>query len=429
MKPTRHASDAMNTRPTKPLDAGLNPPDGHCGPPRLRILLLSPFVPDRTAAHGGGIYLATLAAALARQAEIGLVALSRPTDAPRLRGADTPWRYQQLLPHLDVPEQRDRLAHRLRMLWYWRRLPLVAAKHWQPQMPALLARARAEFRPDVVFVEMAQMAQYLPYLRGIPTVLTDHEAGCPANTQTGLGAIGDRRDCRLWRDYARRYYPQASLLQTVTAEDAETLQGLVGRAVEVRHPTFDVPGVPVAPGTAPARALFLGDYNHRPNPEAAAMLVRDVLPLLRAADPAAELWLAGSHSEHVQSLANAPGVRLLGFVPDLHGLFGQVRLLLAPLLSGGGFRMKSVAALAHGLPVVTNRLGARGCTAPAPARTIAEGPRALADAAIELLRSPPAAAAAGRAAFQWARDNLTGDVVATTQVQRAARLLPAPLAR
>jgi glycosyltransferase involved in cell wall biosynthesis len=296
-------------------------------------------------------------------------------------------------------------------------------------MPALLARARYEFQPDVVFVEMAQMAQYLPYLRGMPTVLTDHEAGCPANTQTGLGALADRRDCRLWRHYVRRFYPLASLLQTVTAEDAETLRGLVGRAVEVRRPTFDVPRVPVAPGEAPARALFLGDYNHRPNPEAAAMLVREVLPLLRAASPAAELWLAGPHSEHVQSLANTPGVRLMGFVPDLHGLFGQVRLLLAPLLSGGGFRMKSVAALAHGLPVVTNQLGARGCAAPAPARTIVEGPRALADAALELLRSPSAAAAAGRAAFQWARDNLTGEVVATTQVERARHLLRTAPAR
>jgi glycosyltransferase involved in cell wall biosynthesis len=395
----------------------------------LRILLLAPFVPDRQAAHGGGIYLATLAAALAGRAQLGLVALSRPTDEPRLRAAAPPWQYQRLLPHLDVPEQRRRLSRRLRMLWYWRTLPLVAAKHWHPAMPALLERALAEFRPDVVFVEMAQMAQYLPYLHGTPTVLTDHEAGCPANTQTGLGAIGDRRDCRLWHHYAKRFYPLASMLQTVTSEDATALQQLTGRPVEVRPPTFDVPEHPVSPADAPPRALFLGDYNHRPNPEAAAMLVREVLPLLRAADPAAELWLAGPHSEHVQPLASAPGVRVLGFVPDLHGLFGQVRLLLAPLLSGGGFRMKSVAALAHGLPVVTNQLGARGCTAPAPGRTIVEGPRALADATIELMRSPTAAGTAGRSAFEWARDHLTGEAVAATQLERAVCLRRAAATR
>ncbi len=140
--------------------------------------------------------------------------------------------------------------------------------------------------------------------------------------------------------------------------------------------------------------MFLGDYNHRPNPEAAEMLVRDVLPLLLAGDPTAELWLAGPNQERVQHLAAVPGVRILGFVPDLRTLFGQVRVLLAPLLSGGGFRMKSLAALAHGLPVVTNALGARGCTAQRPARTVVEGPRALADATLDLLRSP--ASSSGR---------------------------------
>lgn len=416
----------MTPIPPKPHGPAQAGPDGRRPTAaRLRILLLCPFVPDRSAPHGGGIYLASLAAALAAHADIGLVALARPHDLSIAKAAG-PWQFQRVLPHLDVPEQRRRLSHRLRMLWHWRHLPLVAAKHWHPRMPALLAQVRTEFRPDVVFVEMAQMAQYLPFLRGVPTVFTDHEAGCPANTQTGLGAAADRRDCRLWREYVREYYPQATVLQTVTVEDAEALQAMVGRPAEVRQPTFDVPEAPVSPAEAPSRALFLGDYSHRPNPEAAAMLVREVLPLLRAADPTAELWLAGPHSERVQDLATAPGVRLLGFVPDLHALFGQVRLLLAPLLSGGGFRMKSVAALAHGLPVVTNLLGARGCSAPNPARTIAEGPRAIAEAAIELLRSPAAAAAAGRAAFQWARGNLTGDAVAAGQVARARRLLGLP---
>jgi glycosyltransferase involved in cell wall biosynthesis len=181
----------------------------------------------------------------------------------------------------------------------------------------------------------------------------------------------------------------------------------------------------VSPEHAPPRSLFLGDYSHPPNTEAAGVLVRDVLPRLRAGDPTAELWLAGPHQDRLQPLADCPGVRLLGFVPDLHALFGRVRLLLAPLWSGGGFRMKVLAALAHGLPVVTNALGARGCTAPTPARTIVEGPQELADAALELLRSPTQAAAAGRAAFAWARANLTGEAVARAQLECAAHLVGA----
>lgn len=389
----------------------------------MRVLLLSPFVPSVRAPHGGGVYLATLCRALARRASIGLAAFTRPGEPPAT--GDGSWAWQGVIPLEDRPVggSISLQTHRLRMLWRWRRSPLVAAKHWDPRMPVLLERARREFQPDVVLVELAQMAQYLPFLAGVPTILTDHEGGCPSNTTTGLGACGDRRDRRLWAGYMRHYYPLASLVQTLTAEDAETLRTVLGREVLVRPPAFDLPAQPVAPGSAPPRVLFLGDYSHGPNPEAAAMLANEVLPMLRAGVPATELWLAGPNQARLDRLAHVAGVRLLGFVPDLQALFAEVRLLLAPLLSGGGFRMKAVAALAHGLPVVTNRLGARGCDAPAPARVVVEGPQALAAAALELLRSPTRAAEAGQAAFRWARAHLDGEAVAALQLERAGGLL------
>lgn len=389
----------------------------------MRILLLTPFLPDLAAPHGGGIYVATLAQALAKHAEVGLVALVRDAERLRLAQDPGPWKWVGTVPFRERPSGRGRRRHQLRMLWHWSRLPLVAAKHWDPAVPAMLEQALAGFRPDVAFVELAQMAQYLPFLQGLPTVFTDHEAGCPANTATGLGRWGDRRDARLWARYVQHFYARASLVQTVTTEDAAALGAALGRDVAVRAPTFAVPPHAVAPERAPPRALFLGDYTHQPNPEAATMLVREVLPRLRAAEPSAELWLAGPNQQRLQPLAAIPGVRLLGFVPDLDDLFGQVRLLLAPLFSGGGFRMKGLAALAHGLPVVTNHLGARGCSAPPPARTIVDGADALAAAALQLLRSPERAAEAGRAAFAWAQANLTGDAVAATQLARARALL------
>ena len=389
----------------------------------MRILLLTPFLPDAAAAHGGGVYVATLARALASRAELGLVALLREGEAAHLAAQPGPWRWSATAPYHERPTGRGKHRHQLRMLWRWRRLPLVAAKYWNPALPALLERARREFRPDVVFVELAQMAQYLPFLQGLPTILTDHEAGCPANTTTGLGRLGDRRDARLWRRYVEHFYALASLVQAVTEEDAAVLRDALQRPVLVRPPTCQVAAQPVAPGGAPPRALFLGDYSHQPNPEAATILVREVLPRLRAAVPDAELWLAGPHAERLGPLRGQPGVRVVGFAPDLRELFGQVRLLLAPLFSGGGFRMKALAALGHGLPVVTNALGARGCTAPPPARAVCEGTAALTTAALALLQNPAAATTAGQAAYRWASANLTGEAVAAGQLERAARLV------
>jgi glycosyltransferase involved in cell wall biosynthesis len=391
----------------------------------MRILLLSPFLPDRAAPHGGGIYLATLAQALAQHAEVGLVAILRPEEEDRLRTDPTPWRWTGTVPLRERPTGKGRRRHQLRMLWRWRQLPLVAAKYWDPRAVTTIQRALREFAPDVVCVELAQMAQYLPFLRHVPTILTDHEAGCPANTTTGLGRWGDARDRRLWARYVQTFYPQASLVQAVTNEDAEALAKALERPVLVRPPTFAVPQAPVAPGRTPPRVLFLGDYAHQPNPEAAAVLAREVLPRLRTTVPETELWLAGPHEERIQELASLPGVKVLGYVQDLHHLFGQVRFLLAPLFSGGGFRVKSLAALAHGLPVVTNGLGARGCSAPHASRRIVEGSEALAAACLDWLQSPQQAGEAGRAAFAWAQQNLTGDAIARTQIERAQALVAA----
>lgn len=389
----------------------------------MRLLVVAPFAPEHAATHGGGAYLHSLCTALAARCDLGLVAFPGSQTPPaEPHGASPIWRWRALVPPAAPRQGMARLPHQLRMLWRWRRLPLVAAKNWHAGIAAAIARARTEWRPDAALVEMAQMAQYLPALSGVASVLTDHENGCPANTRTGLGPLGDRRDRALWARYVQRFYPLADIVQALTPEDASDLERQIGRRVEVRPPACAVPAAPAVPAAAPPRALFLGDYRHAPNPEAARRLVRDVLPRLRAAIPAAELWLAGPHSDDLRDLVETPGVRLVGFVPDLHALFCAVRLVLAPVWSGGGVRMKNLAALAHGVPVVTNARGARGVAVPPTARAIAETPDELAAAAARWLADADAAGAAGRAAYAWARHHLAADAIAAQQLARIEAL-------
>jgi hypothetical protein len=392
----------------------------------LRILLLSPFLPDTAAPHGGGLYLGSLCEGLAQHAELGLAWLRRNEDPAKV--AAGPWAWQASVPYAGTGGS---LAHKARMLWHWGVCgrPLVVAKHWHRGVGALVQRARAEFAPDVAMVELAQMAQYLPLLRDLPTLFTDHEAGAPVRPVTDLGSWADRWDARFWRQHVRRNYPLATQVQALTFEDAGTIRAATGVDVRRRMPLVPVPAVPVRPAEAPPRALFLGDYDHHPNPEAARVLVREVLPLVRAELPEAELWLAGSNQHRILDLEGAPGVKLVGLVPDLHWLLSQARLMLGPLWSGGGFRMKGIASLAHGLPVVTNRLGAQGVDAPESCRTVVESPAELATATLRWLRDPAAAAAAGAAAHAWASTAVSADAVARQQVELLHELVARTRAR
>jgi len=163
----------------------------------LRLLVVAPFLPDPRASHGGGSYLGALCEGLSRRAELGLVAPLLPNEQDRLQElgssvfarvfpANAPSRPSGLRRHL----------HRAQMLLRWGllRQPLVAAKFGTAAMHAAVRRAVAEFAPDVVLLELAQSAQFMANAAGVPCVITDHEAGVPANTRTDLGAWADRRD-------------------------------------------------------------------------------------------------------------------------------------------------------------------------------------------------------------------------------------------
>lgn len=385
----------------------------------MRILLLTPFLPDEEASHGGGSYVGAICRSLRRRAEIGLVHIQHHDESPR---TSSDWSWRAAARYEGAPGSA---GHALRMLWRWRSQPLLVAKYQSATIPALIERAKREFQPDAALVEMTQMAQYLPSLHGLPTIFTDHEAGQPANAGTGLGAAADRRDRSMWRRYVSRFYPLADQVQAVTPQDAAALRAEIKRDVLVRPAALKPAGAPCLPASAPPKALFIGNYRHLPNHEAARRLVAEVWPRVRARCPDAELLLAGPHEAPIADLDNEKGVRVLGFVEDLPALMGSVRLLLAPLWSGGGFRVKNATALLSGLPVVTNSLGARGCNAPEPGCSIREDPAALADAAVKLLLAREAAGRAGEVARRWAVDHFAADKVANVQFERLARLVAA----
>ena len=422
----------LSTLAAAPVSAGLA--RAHTAKNRLlRILVGTPFVPDRNGRHGGSVYLGTYIEALARHAEVAVLSLQSDSDpAPGRHLCQALARFETV-PHRQLRDLAGaaRMAHRARMLQHWglQRLPLLVAKHRSKAFARRLRALVADIQPDVVLLEQAVMAQYIPELRGTPTVFADHERGDPVPARVGFGGAGAARDAALWARYVRRCYPMATLVQALNTEDARHLSSLLGITVEVRPLIVPLPDETVDPGRAPARALFLGNYLHSPNTVAAIRLATDVWPLVRQRLPQAELWLAGLHpTAEVQALAGA-GIRVVGAVDDLAAAFAQARTLLAPVFSGSGVRIKLLTAMAHGLPVVSNDLGLRGVDALPPAVQRAESNADLATAVLHHLENAAAAGAAGKSARQWAEQNLSPERVAIAQLARLAEIASGASAR
>lgn len=107
--------------------------------------------------------------------------------------------------------------------------------------------------------------------------------------------------------------------------------------------------------------LFVGGFQHPPNLDAVLWFVHDIWPRILSQDREMVLRIVGSDlSEGIVSVLKQPGVEVLGYVPDLTGLFAYSRMSVAPLRYGAGVKGKVGQSIAFGLPVVTTKIGAEG---------------------------------------------------------------------
>jgi glycosyltransferase involved in cell wall biosynthesis len=106
--------------------------------------------------------------------------------------------------------------------------------------------------------------------------------------------------------------------------------------------------------------LYVGNLTYGPNVEAARTLVLDVLPALREFRPDAFVDLVGPHDDRLADLALVNGVRVAGAVPDVAPWYAAADVVVVPMQSGSGTRIKVLEAFAHRRPVVATPLAVAG---------------------------------------------------------------------
>jgi glycosyltransferase involved in cell wall biosynthesis len=179
----------------------------------------------------------------------------------------------------------------------------------------------------------------------------------------------------------------------------------------------DLDGTPVDRTAESATAVgFLGSLDYRPNQEAAMWIAEQLRPRMR---PETELHVAGAGApEWLRARLAASGVVFAGEVADAAAFVGGMRVMIAPILSGGGMRIKILEAMAAGKAVVTTTIGAEGIDVTHGENIlIADDADAFVAAIESLLRDPSRARAIGDAArtlvaTRYSADALTRGLLA-----------------
>ncbi|HYL45942.1 MAG TPA: glycosyltransferase [Candidatus Limnocylindrales bacterium] len=207
--------------------------------------------------------------------------------------------------------------------------------------------------------------QYLDDTRRISpqtriAVLTDDQHGERESQMAKLtGLLSDEERAR---DYARREIEICRRADCVAAISEDDRIALLAEASELEMGVVpmeaEIP--PDAPGfSARSDLLFLGDFDNLANLDGMKWMLEEVWPRVRKRLPGAKLAIAGNKASR-EIFGAQEGVLPLGQIADLGPVFAEHRVFVSPIRVGTGIKTKNVAALAHGLALVTTNTGAIG---------------------------------------------------------------------
>jgi sugar transferase (PEP-CTERM/EpsH1 system associated) len=275
------------------------------------------------------------------------------------------------------------------------REPFLVTRDRSSAMARLLHRLQLAQPFDVVHVWPVTMAPYALAMSGIRRVVD-----CDDVKATLVARMANempwwlRSMARLEAHRFSRYEPHVvgsvDRALVVSEFDRRSLKSLGAPPERISVVPIGVeterPLVRRKPDDPPA-ILHLGGLNYLPNLQGLRWFLRQVFPRVLETLPDCGLYVVGGAppAEVVGKGLRNPRIVVTGGVPDVQPYMARASLLVVPLRSGSGMRVKILEAFARGVPVVTTTIGYEGIEATdGDHLLVADDPDAFADAVVRL---------------------------------------------
>ena len=338
--------------------------------------MVATMVPDARAASAGAIIMFDEVRFVAQTHDVTLAALATDQDADALEALrDLGVRVHETRRH-----RSDGLAGAVRrasvgVRWRLGSAPLRTTLFRERGIQRTLDDLRAE-RFEVVHVLDNAMAAYRLPPSGA-TILTEYEVRADADDAWVNGEDAptsgerERERVRWWR-YQCAVWSRFDRIQVFTELDAESVRRIapnVGDRVTVNPFGTETPAVPERRERSDS-IVFVGGFRHPPNVDAARWLIDDIVPRIRSRRPAVHLTIVGADPPPALRSRSSESIAITGRVAEVEPFIAEAGVVVAPVRTGGGMRLKVLQAMALGRPVVTTSRGAAGVWNPADAPTL-----------------------------------------------------------
>lgn len=248
---------------------------------------------------------------------------------------------------------------------------LVQQYEWlRMTLMPLIHEALATEHYDLIHVEHTNIAHWLHELDSkVPKILSSENVKTIIWQRYYANAKGfERRQfyrdfCR-FREYESTYLRDYDCVTAVSEKDRDTFREFTQDSV----PLLVVPNgcdtdyfQPMEPVSDRFELVFTGTMYYRPNVEAMLYFCREIFPKILTHERRCRLKIVGNNPPpEVKALEKQGNIEVTGFVPDTRPYMASASVVIVPLLSGSGTRLKILEAMAMGKAVVATTVGAEG---------------------------------------------------------------------
>lgn len=170
---------------------------------------------------------------------------------------------------------------------------------------------------------------------------------------------------RFWEIY---YWKKATMVSSVSDYDKQTIKRLTPGIEPVVIPNGA--GDEMFVGSLKKKQLekpmilFIGNFYWLQNVEAAYYLINKLFPKLNNVIKGARFVIAGQNAKNKIKYNGGNNIQIIDIAQDdiesVKKIYSEASLFIAPIFGPGGTRLKILAAMASGLPVITTKIGVQG---------------------------------------------------------------------
>jgi glycosyltransferase involved in cell wall biosynthesis len=154
------------------------------------------------------------------------------------------------------------------------------------------------------------------------------------------------------------------LLVPITHRDAEIFNSLGNnKPCHVCPAGFDIERIKYDSREVNFRSLFfLGSLDWFPNQEGSVWFINNVWQKIHARYPEVKLYIAGRNAPKwlIKKIKKSGNIMFLGEVEDAYDFMVDKGIMIVPLFSGSGMRVKIIEGMALGKVIVSTAIGAEG---------------------------------------------------------------------